>query len=533
MTAHRLPTPQHAAGLGVFSQPVSDLLRPFPVILVGLVLAGCSDAAGLREDADRRLAAPGPLAIARDGEAAASSSPTVAEAIRPLPDPLPLADCLTMAVESNRDLRQQIGQAERARLGIIVARSAVYAPQLSATAARTRESLADAAATRSDAASSTLSLNTNAFGFTIAPTATEAWNGGDGTADATYTTSVGITVSRRLLALHEWARLSAPLTQADRAWAASVNSLALKTRRTVAEAARTFLALQKAEARMRLRESRLAQSKLSLVAVREAVAAGLKAPIEEANAVIEQNQAEADLLADRTEVANARDNLLSMLDRPLGGKVNLLPLQVETIAADLPPLETDRAAILAGHEELLNLRIDLDAALDQRRFQQDNVRPDIAASLAAERRWSGLSPGDIGSPEDVVTFTLRLDMPLDAWAGARAELAIREREVRELRLRIRNRESDLEREVRGLHRRIDRLVTGVDLAQQRLVAERDKFRATEASYQSGRVDNLELTRARQTLDSAEVNLLESRIDLALALRDREVLIPPPDAGNRR
>lgn len=507
--------------------------RSIHLLVAGVLIAGCSDAAALRQEADQRLPGDGPVASARDREFAAVARPDAIDAVRPLPDPLSLDVCLAIALEDNRELRQQIGQAERAHLGITVARSAVYAPQLSATASRTRDALTGQIPTRSDAAQTTLSLSTNAFGFTIAPTATQSWNGGDGATAETYTSSVGITVSRRLLALHEWSRLAAPLTQADRAWAASVNNLALKTRRTVADAAGAFLALQKAEARMRLRDSRLVQSQQSLQAVREAVAAGLKAPIEEANAVIEQNQAEADLLSDRTEVANARDSLLSLLDRPLGGEVRIEPVQVEAIRPDLPALEDDLAAVLARHEDLANLRIDLDAATDQVRFQHDDVRPDLTASVAAERRWSGDSLAGLGSPEDVVTFTLRMDMPMDAWAGARAELAIRERAVRDLRLRIRGREADLARSMRELHRRIGRLASGVDLAKARLDAERDKYRATEASYQTGRVDNLELTRARQSLDTAEVNLLESRIDLALALRDRQVLLPPPGQGATR
>ena len=120
-------------------------------------------------------------------------------------------------------------------------------------------------------------------------------------------------------------------------------------------------------------------------------------------------------------------------------------------------------------------------------------------------------------------------MPLDAWTGERAGLRKQERQQRELRLRMRSSEMDLERQVRELRRRIEVQLRTVQLSVQRLEAERAKFAATEASYRTGRVDNLELTRARETVDRAEVDLLEARIDLVLALAERESLVPPEAA----
>lgn len=499
------------------------------LIAAGLVLAGCSGASDLRRDASERMPDRGPVASARDAESAAvDGRAPAASTVQQPAQPLTLDACIAWTLEHNRDLRQQIGQAERSRLGITVARSQAWAPVLTASASRTRSDLAGSDPSTTDSGTARLALTDSVLGFTVSPYATQGRTETDGSAVNPYSESVGFSVSRRILALHEWARLSQPLTAADRAWSASVNTLNQKVRRTAADAAQAFLAVQQAEARMRLREGRLAQSAISLKAVREAVAAGLKAPVEETNALIEHNQAEADLLSDRTEVASARDRLLSLMDLPQGGELAIVPMPVVDVQPQLPGLEADLAAVRADHEELRNLRIDLDAAMDQVRFQADAVRPDVTASVAAERRWSGSSPAHAGNQEDVVTFTLAMAMPMDGWAGARAELAIRERAVRDLRIRIRNREADLERDVRGLRRRIDRIVTSVRLAQQRLEAETSKFRATEASYQTGRVDNLELTRARQSLDQAEVNLLESRIDLVLALRDRDVLIPPAE-----
>ena len=45
-------------------------------------------------------------------------------------------------------------------------------------------------------------------------------------------------------------------------------------------------------------------------------------------------------------------------------------------------------------------------------------------------------------------------------------------------------------------------------------------------YEQGDVDNLEVTRAKQDLDAAEIRLLDARIDLRLAIAEYESILPP-------
>ena len=66
-----------------------------PLILAAAVLAGCSGASDVREQADRRMPNAGPVAEARAGEAAAVRERTPAVAVeRPLPTPLPIDACI-------------------------------------------------------------------------------------------------------------------------------------------------------------------------------------------------------------------------------------------------------------------------------------------------------------------------------------------------------------------------------------------------------------------------------------------------------
>ncbi|MEK7415519.1 MAG: TolC family protein [Planctomycetota bacterium] len=498
-----------------------------PIVIGSFAVSGCgSDAAKLRTDADTHMPSAGPIAAARADESSQSLHPErQGEAERPLPQPLSIGACIDWALEHNRDLRQRISSAERSRDGISIARSDAYAPTLTASATRELAKAVDGT-TRTDSATAKIALTTNVVGFTVAPYAEESWSAIDSYTGATpYSHRVGVSVSRRLFSLAEWSRLDQPLTQADRAYASAVNSLTLESRRSAFTVASAFMNLQRAQTRMHLRERRVEQAIQFVAGVHESVADGLKAPVEETNAVIDRNQAEADLLGDRLAVANARDQVLSLLDRPLGSALDIEASRVDDIHPELPPLEADIALVLNSHEEILNQHIDLEQRRDNERIQHDRLAPQLTATVAAERRWDAATALARANPEDVVSLSFGLELPMDGWAGERASLRQQERLLRESRLKLRAKQAELELEVRQLRRRIDRQVTAVNLADQRLQAEREKFAATEASYRTGRVDNLELTRARSSLDQAEVGLLESRIDLVLLLAEREAVLP--------
>ncbi len=493
--------------------------RTCSLVLAAALAAGCSRAADQRRAADAAMPGSGPIAVQRAVLAGDAPEPPPV-----LAGPLGLDACIGLALERNRDLRLSVGSAERARLDTTIAFSALYAPRLTASLERSRSEGATGI-DRDDRAEARVALSAPVLGFTIAPYASSSWAGDDGEDTTPYAAGYGIAISRRIFALAEHTRLSQQATRADRAYAQAVNQLTLRARRTALEAVRSFLDLQKAQGRLRLREARVEQARISLAGVREGVAAGLKAPIEESNARIELAQSEASLLADRQALASARDRLLSLLDLPQGGELEIAPQSVDAVAPDLPPLDHDLAVVVVGHEELANLRLDGEGLRDDMLIARDRALPQVTASVRAGREYQGTAADELREPEDVVALKLELEMPLDAWGGERAAWSKAERALREHRVRLRDTQDDLEGQVRSLRRRIDSQAIQVSLSVQRLDAERAKFAATEASYRTGRVDNLELTRARESLDRAEVDLLEARIDLVIALAERDALLP--------
>ena len=94
--------------------------------------------------------------------------------------------------------------------------------------------------------------------------------------------------------------------------------------------------------------------------------------------------------------------------------------------------------------------------------------------------------------------------------------------------------SDLERTLRRGHRTIEQLSDTVQLAEQLRKAESDKLATTLTRYDKGMIDILEVTRAKQDMDTAELNLLESRIEriIQIARYQSNLPAPPPPPADQ-
>jgi outer membrane protein TolC len=493
-----------------------------------LVLAGCSADPAVRSQVSALTPLDPALAAAQAHEDEAWRGPAPAPPFD-LPQPLTLDACIAAAVERNRGFRKQISALERKRLSVVTATATLDAPKLKGEAKRAITDIngtAKAGSDRTDSAEATLSVEQRLAGFSIAPYATQGFSQTDGAGATPYTSTVGLSISRSLLNGSAALNQRKDLTAAERSYLNEARNLRLYLRILCRDAAKAFLDLQLAEARLQLRERRLEESRASAQAVREAVAAGLKAQLEATNAAIDLNQAELDLLSDQTAVANKREDLRSLLDLPLAGAIALSPTVLADTVPDLPAMEQDLERVLAGHEDLAKLATDLDGALENARISRDTVQPQLTGTLAASRAWKGPNPGEGDERDDRVSLTLTYEMPLDGWTGQRAAWHNALRSVRETRIDLAAKRVELEAQVRDLHRNLAQLVRQVQLAATRVEAEQAKYRATEINWTTGRVDNLELTRARQDVGQAEVALLEARINLAKARADREALLPP-------
>ena len=497
-------------------------------LLIALALAGCG-----RD----RVAPPAPIAgVSVTAAPSPTPSPTPAmetvgvdgaapalEAPVPVPAPTPVrltrAEAVRLALAQNRPYLQRESARDRAQSGQEVARAQVYAPRLRADYTRRRDALDDGDVL----AEASLPL----LGFEVRPFASSAWNQrSDPAATNAYDSSVGITVSRRLLALYEHVRQRLPISQADTEFYIAANELVLQAKQLELDTNRAFFAAQNAAARARVRERRVADARQFLAFVTENVKQGFKAPVEELFASISLNQAEADLVRDLAQLRDAGERLLAVLALPIGAPLDLVDEDVSVPPPAPAQLEADLARLTSEHEELANVRARIDLAQDRLVVARDALLPVVTAGVTAERRWIGeRSFAGTDSRDDTVALTLSLDMPLDLQRAERARWQQSQAELAELELGQRETAARLEGDLRSVHRRIERLLLTVQLSERRLAAERSRLEATLKRYEAGAVDNLEVTRAKQALDDTEVGLLDARIELALAAAEYRAKLP--------
>jgi outer membrane protein TolC len=158
--------------------------------------------------------------------------------------------------------------------------------------------------------------------------------------------------------------------------------------------------------------------------------------------------------------------------------------------------------------------------------QRDLLAPQITAAATAQRNLTGHAPFDgVILDDNVYSLTLTWSQPFDFDAGAFARLRQIQDEIHEKTLALHEAQDDLERQLRDAWRRRAQLAVTVALAEQRLAAEQGKMAATMSRWKSGAIDNLEVTRAKQELDSAEIALLDARIDHATAIEAYRAILP--------
>ncbi len=430
---------------------------------------------------------------------------------------------MRVALLANRSYLQRAGARERARLGAEIALAERYRPMLRADYTAVTEA--------SDGGFGRVAADLPLIGVQVTPFATSQWSDANDLHVSTY----GVAVSRRIFALSEQARLRLPLSQAEVEYLAAAYDLLAEAKRLERDVTRAFLAVQNAQARVRVRQERVTDAKSFLDNVEQNVELGFRPRADRLFADISLNQAEADLVRERAAERDAVERLLNLLSMPLDASIDLQPEDLD----DLPELPadfvSDLALVLRSHEDIVvqDARLDL---LDQRqRVTRDGVAPEVTATFTAERRMTGTGPfGTEIEDDDRLSLRLDLNLPLDGQRVERARLAQIRRQILDQRLERAQIVARLEQDLRATWRSWERSRTEAELAVARVVTERDRLDAVLVRYEAGEVDNLEVTRAKQSLDDAEVRLLDARIGLVNTAAEYRALLPAvrPDGIDR-
>jgi len=429
---------------------------------------------------------------------------------------LTLAECQEIAQKQNRDRRMARNNLRSAVAGGRIAESEVFAPSLEISQTFTEDN--DNGQGRAEI------QYLSPFGIEISPYITEF---SEGSRDERWLSTAGITLKRRIFSSAERWRLRMPITTAERSLLKAQNTLQLGERQLDFGVMRAFLALQRVDTRLRVRRNRVTDAKAFLNVTEERVATGLAPRVDIVNATINLNQAEADVLDEESNLQDQTESLLNVMGYPVTREISTTPYEIGDVKVDPVNLENDSIHLLARHESLVNARLDLDFSRIEMRIQKDLLRPQLGLAFTAEHRSQGLDPtNEQLEDSDPLSIALTYSVPLDGNKQAKARLRQLELALENEQLSLIDTEKDLLVELRAAHRSLLRLETQVGLSEQRLEAERAKLQATLVRYEDGNVDNIEVTRAKQALDDAEISLINTRIELVLAQEQYRSLLPP-------
>ena len=423
---------------------------------------------------------------------------------------LTLVECIALAVRNNRGLQQATYGAQQQGLEQIVARRELDQPFL-----RAGYSVHEG----DDNAEGRIATVGRLAGFEIEPYLSFDFEEDDSVGH--HTTNYGIAISRQIFRIdYEHVNQMLPLTRATRDFHIAINDRLLELRNLRLSVVRNFYNIQRLKKRVRVRSFRVDDARQFLKQIEEKVKAGFTAEVEKTNALINLNQAQTDLVREQTNLQNTKEEFLDLLGLPLGFQITVSDEDLEAIRSLEFELDKDLHLINKSHETVLNKALEMVVQRQQLQVSKAELIPDMKATFTSNRRGEG-GDGD-------VMVDLQLNVPLDGYRAERAQAAKDRLELMVLAVELAAIRSDLQRQLRRQYRVIVQFKHIVSLAGQRLESERQKLAARMQIYEKQGGDNLEVTRAKEAVDDAEVDLLDARIDLILEEAAYVALLPSKD-----
>ncbi len=461
-----------------------------------------------------------------ENETLPATTPAVKAAI-PAAETLPgsitnlnLSECRAIAFQKNRGLQTARNNLAVALAGGRVAEAEIFAPTLDVSQTFGEDN--DVGTARAEINYlAPLGIEVSSFLSTGADSERDP--------EEEWHSSAGITLKRRLFSTSERWRLRMPLTQAERTMLKAGNTLRQKERDLGYTVMQSFLTVQRTERSLAVRQARVLDANDFLKITEERVRNGLSPKADIVNAEISLNSAEAEELSQETTLQSQTESLLNTLGVAVTNTLAISPLAVTNTPEQVFNLTADTKNLLAHHESLVNKRLDIALAKVNVDIQKDVLWPQIDLALKGAHRSEGSEAFNGGTEStDDVSLQLTYTTALDFKKRDRARLE-------QMKLGLENSEAGLVDEenalvlrLRSIHRNIERLKIQLRLNEQRLAAERQKLAATLVRYEDGGVDNLEVTRAKQTVDNAEISVINTQIDLVLAFEEYQTLLPPDE-----
>jgi outer membrane protein len=415
---------------------------------------------------------------------------------------LSLGATVALALERNFSLLDQADNVSAAGFRVGVAR-AQFLPQLRPTFSRT-----------SDGASYGLDL-----------TQKLPWSGATVEGVAAFTsnelggTPVARSAAATLLVRQPLLRGAGPnatyfdLTNSRRAKQAQQRSYELARQRLAIQTTSAFFGVIAQRQLLTVSRQSLKRSRSLLRASEARLKVGLASKLDVFRAELQAAQTEDALVRSQAALESALEQLRSLLALPPGDPVEPEAVSLmETVTAEPEPLE---ALVLRAVEHRIELKEAKDQVADSRRslaLAKQNLLPQLDATLGITRLGGGPSYRDAWNAADTrATLGVTTSYPLERSAD-KANRAIAELDLTSRERALRQRELDIEGEVRSAVRELLRIRKSVELQKQAVDVAAQQRRLATLRYERGLASNFDVVDAEGSLvlaRSALVGLLAS------------------------
>ena len=224
-------------------------------------------------------------------------------------------------------------------------------------------------------------------------------------------------------------------------------------------------------------------------------------PLDIANARYEVPQAEAQVLRSERLITDALERLKETLGLEMDFELDTEDLLPET--HPVIDVETDLAWVAAESEDVLvqELRI--------RQLQNDlqNLRETLGPSVSFAASVGDTFNGNSGGVDSRVT--LRASWPIGS-VGDRARLAIKENDILDARLQLRQLQISLHRQVLDHSRRLAETERQIEVANQRLDIAVMRVELYKDKWDNGEIDILEYVRAQNAVEDVRIELINQQ-----------------------
>ena len=296
-------------------------------------------------------------------------------------------------------------------------------------------------------------------------------------------------------------------------------SLLLARQRTAVEVAAAYYAVIAQRQLLEVARQSLERTEALLKSSEARLEVGLASKLDVFRAELQAAQARDAMVRSRSALATALERFRGLLALPPGDPVEPEAVTLPQTDDVFEPLEVLVERARVARLELLEARDRVDDARRSASLARQNLLPQLDLNLGVTQLGFGSSFGTAWSAGDrQVNVFLSASIPLPQ-ASQRATRAVAELEVGSRERGVRQRELDVEQEVRQALRELDQIKQSVELQRKAVEVAGQQRRLAVLRYQRGLGSNFDVVDAEASLVTARSALVQLLTSYAVARLD--------------